>query len=334
MIESHRLNNKNKLLSLEDDFQQVDSYNKTGISNASSEVASLARKYQLIGVCSFILSGAMVKIAIANLNGSDFPGFVYNTIRLFTVTIVFYVMIRNNNEPRSLFQIKTSWMIIRSVLVLLSFLLYGYSIDYMKFGLVTLLHMTCPIVTNILFSFLFNIRLNMNYIYACILSLFGVYLIFHADVHETIEQDKYKLALGIIYSLLNSFIVALAYATVKILSTEFDNSNMIYISSFWATVISLVICLVFTPSKMIYFLNLNFVLCLSLSGVFSASGFYYVSLAITTADISKSSYINYLQLPALGLFGILLYGESYNIIEYLGFSIILVVSIYTTKYIN
>ena len=318
---------------------QISNDSKQSTKSSSPEIVNLARKYQLYGVCSFICSCAMIKVAIENFQGDKFPQYVYVSFRLFFLSAVCYLMIKNEgNEPKSLFQLDSKWMMIRSVIWFISFWFYALSVEYLKLGLTTLLIMTSPILQNITFSIYFKTKLNMKYIYSCLICLFGVYLIFQSSHNSNKDsitaEDSLIIILGIFYGLLNALAIAILYISVKNLNETFDSTTINYISGFWGGVIALVVCLILTPHDLLYFFDISFIFYLILIGLFSSSGFHYINLAIITADISKSSYIMYLQLPALGLFGMIFYNESYILIEYIGFAIIIVVSIYTSKYLS
>ena len=281
----------------------------------------------------------MIKVAIENFKGDKFPQYVYVSFRLFFVSAICYLMIKTErNQPISLFQLDSKWMIIRSATWFLCFWSYALSVEYLKLGLATLLLMTSPILQNITFSIYFKTKLSMKYIYSCLICLVGVYIIFQSSHNSNkgsiTADDSLTIIFGIFYGLLNSLANAILLISVKSLNEKFDSTTINYISGFWGGIIAIVVCFIFTPNDLMYFFDISFIFYLIIIGLFSSAGFHFINLAVITADVSKSSYIMYLQLPVLAIFGMIFYNETYILIEYIGFAIIIVVCIYTSKYLS
>lgn len=315
-------------------------------STKDPEQIKKARIYQFFGVLSFSLSGVFIKIIFEKYS-SSFPFFTYLSVRFFFLSLMCHLSMQHYNyNIESLLKFNSKkWMIIRIISFFFSFWLFPLSMKYLKLGLATLITVTSPIFQNILYAFFFNLKINMKYIYACIVCFIGVFTIFtqsqkntlsevQGEEAEIVDSDRDNVVLGIFFALSNSIIIALLYISVKKISADMSTYNINYISSFWSGIIGLVFSILFDSSGLKFYFNIVFLFYLVIIALFTFLGLHFINLAIITADISKSSYIMYLQLPIHALFGVLFYNETYNFVELIGIAIILVSSIYTSFFIT
>lgn len=315
----------------------------SNVSNKSTKDPSQIRKariYQVLGIVLWAISGIFIKIVIEKYS-TDLPFYVYLSLRFFLLSLICLMNMKYHNlliEKLTNFY-NHKWMTIRIVSFIISFWAYPMSMRYLKFGLATLITVTSPIFQNILYSFYYSLKLNMKYIYSCLVCLFGVFIIFTQskdmeteDKSGDIKEDN--TILGIILSLTNAILIAVYYLSVRVLNQHMSIYNINYITGFWSGLICLVLVILLDTSTITYFFNIEFLFYLILISVFGYYGFHFVNLAIITADISKSSYIMYLQLPMHALFGIIFYKEVYNIFESIGIFIILSANLYTSIYVT
>lgn len=338
-----------------DNLIKVEDFDTDNLKKNEEDMTNLARKYQLIGTSGFTTSCAILKIAVSHWDKS-FPQLVYVGIRILGICLISFIYMKIKGERvESLFNVKNKkWMLIRAVSWLLSFSLYSISVTYLKQGTASLLVMLSPILQNIVYSYIFNTPHDKRYFYTCFISLIGVYLVFYDNSSSTVAlndesnpsnteiydsaglvvKTPQEIMIGIICGIINAFAIAFMYSSVKSLNEEYDSNNINYISSFWTGIIALILSCIITPGDVHFYFNPMLVFYCLIIAVFSFIGFHFVNQAIITADISKSSYIMYLQLPTLAIFGMILYDERYTILEYFGFIVILAASIYTSRYIK
>ncbi len=315
--------------------------NKTNQSTKDPEKIALARYYQLLGMLFLMLSCSIIKILVAQYSENSFPFFSYLSLRFFAMSFFFLLLIKRENcKLESLFEIKSiKWMIIRIISWFVNYWGYTMAVAYLKFGLATLILMIAPILQNILYSIHFNIRLNMKYIYPCLISFIGVYIIFsNGSDNQVNQKEEIDLNINLLIGFTSGFLCMIAvsylFISVKFLNTDYDSNNLNYISSFWCGVLSIIFLFMNSLSELLNFFNLKFVILILIIVYLSGMTFYYLNLAVITADIAKTSYLWYLQLPVLALFGVIFYGERYSLGEVVGFVVILLTLLYTSKYVK
>ena len=243
-------------------------------------------------------------------------------------------------------------MIVRCISWIICFFCYSLTLNYLKVGLAVILLMLSPLFQNVLFSLYFKYPLDFRYIYTCCISFIGIcLLLFGKNNSKEIENnisidtntntntntDNYSVngtILGIILSLFNCISMSVYSICTKNLSKFYNTSNINYISSFWCIISVFILNILLSFNTLAYCFNLSFLFHCFLVGLFSFFGFHFINKAIVTADISKSSYIFYVQLPIVSLFGIFFYGESYTFLECIGFTVVLISSVYTSFFIN
>lgn len=329
-------------ITINSNISHIDNRQST-LSNQSTKDPTLIKKariYQLLGILNLSFSGVFVKIMVEKYS-LDFPYMFYLSLRFFLLALLCRLdMIYNNHNIESLIYFNSTnlkWVIFRIGIFLLSFLLFPLSMKYLKFGLSTLILVTSPVFQNIIYAIYYNLKLNMKYIYACLICLVGVFIIITQSHKNNLNEpnlERDNILLGIFFSISNSVLIGFIYLSVKIMSSDMNIFNINYITSFWDGVLCFIYVIVKEITTIKYMMDYNFMMLMAVVVLLSYFGFHYINLSIVTADISKSSYIMYLQLPIHGLFGILFYNETYNLVESCGVLIILITSIYTSVFIN
>lgn len=334
----------------------------------NTEAIYLARKYQIIGSVMFSISSIIIKIAVEHF-GNNFPQFNYIVLRFLGIFILTYLKLKlninmdsntnnevinsNDNNIESLFILKNkTWITIRCLAWIMSFLCYSISLIFVKMGIATLILMMSPIIQNVLFSIVFRTPLDLRYIYACIISFLGIYLLLNGNnlsdtnlnvnnLEKDVNSSHSKwfnttkgTLIGTSIGILNAISIAVIFLCTKKLSVYYNMSNINYICCFWSTLTVFILNILFNIKSLIYYFDLMFLLYSFFITIFSFFGFYYVNLAVITAEVSKSSYLMYIQLPIISIFGIILYQESYCLLEYVGFIIIMISCLYTSLYIR
>lgn len=319
------------------DNQDNEGNRESTASNKSTddpEKVHLARRYQLYSIGCVIISNALIKMTTSIYDKENFPQFVYLTLRFWFICL--FAIWFLGGKTKSLFIIPAShlkWIVIRIIIWFLSFWFFALSVNYLKIGLATLLLMTSPILQNVVYALAMNKRINVKYIFMCLISIIGVCVIFSDTYNDNPSSFDLLFGLGVMYGLLNSMFSPFLYVSSKFLFPEYAPMNVNYICGFWDGVLSLILCFLFTPYDFPHFLNVRFILYNVVNSFFTLLGFKYATLSVIMADVSKFSYISYLKLPFMALFGIAFYGERYGFVEILGFLLIIISSVYTSYYI-
>ena len=261
------------------------------------------------------------------------------------------------------------WIFIRTFAWIMCFTSFSNALIFMKIGTAILLIMLSPIIQNIIFSVYFKTPLDFKYMYSCCVSIIGIYLMLFSNKKILNNKNEYNndnnsydindnnnkiniiitnnnnnhsylfdtsegIVIGSIFCILNSIFLSILLIGTKNLNKVYSLENINYICSFWGCIVIFVLSIIFDYKSLIYYLYFKFFIGCFLISILSYIGFLYANKAVVTTDISKISYLMYIQLPVLTLFGIIVYGESYSLIEYIGFLIVLTTCLYTTLFIK
>lgn len=305
-------------------------------SKDDEENIRLARKYQFISTLCLIGTCTVIKF-IQNhwrpkAHGLFWTNY-YGFQRFFFMCICSYFGAKANGyQVKSLIDFGTEfkWMWVKIVSWSITILALAISIGNLKLGTAIVIFMTSPILQNIFSSLLLGEKLEMKYIYSCIISLFGVWVMFMN--HTDANQAECNHFIGLLAGIVNSISTAIMYISSKYLQKDFDYINLNYVCTFWCSVLLFINLLLTSsaPSFADYFDPLFCFSCIILA-ILSYYAFNLLNLALKLADVGKTSYFMYLQLPVLAIIGMIVWAERYTVLELSGGLLILVTLLVTTQ---
>lgn len=227
------------------------------------------------------------------------------------------------------------WLLLRIISLVISNITAVIALNFLKLEIFGLITLTLPIFVNILSTFLIGEKFHNKYLIACLICIFGGYYALKKPENELLQKDSNHQPndnlFGIISGLIMVINIAFTNITFKVIGRELDLYNINYFSSTWAAVGTLVLCFIICPvSDLIKIFSPTIMFFGVLAGIFTATSYYLMFYSFSIADISKSSYINYIQLPILAICGILFLSEYLNSNEIIGSLIIMITLIVTT----
>jgi drug/metabolite transporter (DMT)-like permease len=292
-----------------------------------------ARYYRLYTVLLFTLTNFLFKLITVNWN----IDYMYHSISLrfgFMALISYYYITHYEKEEISNlidFKGKHAYIIIRCLMVILTMVFFTLSLFYVKVGVASCLNMTTPIFQNILSYLLLRESFNLKYIYVCLISLVGVYLLVFDTSSESIGNNT---IIGVILSLLCSISNAFVYIVTKFLQDSFTTQNLNYLTSFWIMIFGLFYSLIVYSELNYLYYDILFILLHIIIGLCSFYCYHFLGLCLKYADVSKTSYITYAQLPLISILGLIFYNEIFTLSEFTGVLIIISSVLYASFYIK
>lgn len=239
----------------------------------------------------------------------------------------------------SLVSIKQSysrWMLLRIISLIVSNLTNIIALVYLKLEIFATVTLCLPIFVNILSTLLLNEKYHSKYLIGCLVSCVGGYIIINSNSkpkpNDSVKdskqfEDDYNYYVNTIIGLISAFIciinIACTNISYKVIGRELDSYNINYFSAIWSSIGSLIICIVFCFNNLKIYFDIVSVFLAGSAGVFTGISYYFMFYSFSIADMSKSSYINYVTLPILAVVGIILFNETLNFQEVLGSCIIL-----------
>lgn len=300
-----------------------------------------ARIYSFLGHLFFVVADLFMKLYTENYHEKGVIIFAGNRASSSFIICLLYMKYHNMQIINLTYLGKNkkiaTFNLIRQIANIIVFYLLTYSMSQLKLGIVSTLLLTYPIFQALQAPFILNEKVNKQYYIAFLIALFGVYLMTCTkDDLEKKFEDSYSpnYFLGTSAIVLCAFSAGILFNSIKVVVEEFDVYNMNLMASFWTSIFFYTVCLVFTPSQILLLSEFKLVVYSVLNGTFSFLALLYLCKSVEFVDPSKSSYITYMELPLLALFGYLFFGELLTLLEILGAVIILVTIIYVSYYIN
>lgn len=305
-----------------------------------------SKLYRLYTTLMFISTNLLFKIL--NNNYNLYYMYHCSTLRygfmfIFCIIYNYYINKYNNNKNISFidktmkFKGKFNLVLSRVFVVNLNMILFTLSLKYLKLGIAVTLNMTTAIIQNILTPLILKEKFNKKYAYICLISFIGVILLClnkSSNSSKDFKTFDYNLFIGIIIGILNAICVALVYILTKQLQKDYTTNDLNIITSFWIFVFLFFYSISIYNKYNFLFFDTFFVVISIIIGFFTFLAFYFMGLSVKYGDISKTSYITYLQLPILFLIGVLFFSEHYSMLEFLGSFIIFGCVYYAFYYIK
>lgn len=230
------------------------------------------------------------------------------------------------------------WMLTRSLGMTLFFIMFPLSTAYLKLGTAVVILSINPILTNILSSLILKEKFIPKYLVSCIVAFIGLLLATlnsHNSTNEADEKLTYNdILYGCLIGLISAFSFALINISGKVLIKSFSSEDLNYITSTWGIILNFIIMIIFDRKAFGVFLHGTYLFFIVLIGITTWVTYHLGNIAIKLADISKTSYILYMQIPIIALYEIIVLGISYNLLELLGILIIIGSLLITSVFYN
>ena len=322
-------------------------------NNIKDENLGLAIRYAIIAHIIFVFAGIHQKILSTSMNFNKILMFSLFRQLGISITAMCYLKYTNEYElkPLSLINIRTSdkykelkWFIVRSFFLIIGAICIMYGIMNIKQMNVILLINLCPLIKNLVAPYFINQKFRYQYLIVTMVAFIGIIIMIlggenvssaeEIQVEDNNSEVKNQF-LGTIVIIFFAFTITITNFSIVILNQEYDSYNLSYVSSFWAFIIGFVMILLF---KGLFFMYEYFTLFIILNGLLNGTimcgSYVFLYHSYVHAEVQKTAYLNYIQIPVLTLFAYVFYNETINIYEVIGASVLLGTVYYTSKYIK
>jgi len=244
----------------------------------------------------------------------------------------------------------------------------------LKLSIATVLNQLQPITLNILSFLILKEKMNKKYFIAFVFATVGIVIITKGGESSSTQEttslalnntnnstysnissitnitDLQSLSnieslsinhrnelIGYISCFIGVLLVNLMLIFSNLLGKKYDAMNLCYVGYTWATVLYFLISVILGDinlSSYKIFLNLYFWVIAGLNGVASFFGFYCLQLSVSLNKVSKVSYLFFLQIPIITVLGFIFFGETLNLIEFIGALIVISSIIITTVFVK
>jgi len=207
-------------------------------------------------------------------------------------------------------------LILRGVLGTSALICIFYAIRNMPLSISTVIQYTYPIFIAMFAGILINEKITSNLFFALIIGWLGILIILNptqlSNINIEIESST------IIIALLGSIFTALAYVTVKKLSSTED----VYVIIKYFPLVSFITLLPIVLKNWVT-PNLNELIWIVGIGLFTQLGQTFLTIGLKNLPASEASTINYLQVIFGSIWGVLIFREVININFLLGALLVL-----------
>lgn len=291
-------------------------------------------------ICNVFYCLNNVSVKIINIYKPDYSFFSFCALRnLIMIFLSYRLLIYKNIEINSFFRIKNyKWFTIRISSNFLALFFLWISLMYLRLGTFTVVFNIYPILLNILSVIFLKEILRIKYIIGCFICFIGcsLFLISEKNDHKSAENDKdtninFQVFIGCFCCFLCAFFYCFVTISTKYLSKDMNSLQINLYTGIYSFIIPFLFGIFFNFSKFFSdFLDLIFIVLCFVNGMFTFFAFYFVNESIENADLSKVSYLNYLQI-VMGIFiGTIFFEEYFGFWDAVGFLIIMGTNIYLT----
>lgn len=217
-----------------------------------------------------------------------------------------------------------------------------YLFNNLKVAITVVIINACPIATYIMSLYLLNEKFDKRrfiYTLICFLSLVVVLIgnnYSYKDESNDIKEDDHKNSgnhfLGYILAPITILLGGIYMIYSKLMSSEFNSFEVNYLHSFWTSIISLILSILFYDfSNLGIIFDPFFLLVLLMNSCFFIIGSVYLQKAFESDDLGKNMYLLYTQIPMSIVAGLVFFNEKLTIIEYIG-SLVILITVYKTEH--
>ena len=320
--------------------------NLSNENNESSNNLNKAYIYAILSLLSFSLCNIHMKIISYKI--STLTMYNFTIIRQLSICLTAFLYLKYKNshldiKSINIFSLYTTnrneffWMCIRSFLLTFGTLCATYAVMNIKQLHVTLIINLAPILSNILAPFIVDQSFKISYLYITFISFIGMVIMIWNDQLLVFDasSDNKNILLGTLSALSFALTIVITNFSLITLNKLYDSYNLNYISSFWAFLSGFLILIIikgldFILSTLSMFLLFNGFL----NGLLMLISYILLYQSLIYAEVQKTSFISYLQIPIVTLFAYIAYDEALTFQEIIGGMILLGSIIYAYKYLK
>lgn len=307
---------------------RISAQNKEEIKNLN-----LSRYYGTVSnifYCFSLVTLKFMEKTLPNYNISMMVGFRF----IFFGLSAFCFIKKFNRQVPDVWDIKEKkWYVMRIITHFLGLVTYKMSIDYIRIGLSLSLAMLSPLWGNFFSIYFFKEKFELKYLFGCITCLFGNYLIGLGEDKGKEAEITFSTLIGITYGVANSFLTAGINMSSKLLLTIYGSYELNFLLGIHVPIFSFFLAFV-QYDKILYTLNIQFILLTALNGMITFFAFHFLNLSFSLAPFNKISYIGYTQIVFSLVLGLIFFGESLNFLDLVGSVFIIGYNVFSSKYLS
>lgn len=266
---------------------------------------------------------------------------IIHPVKLESPFIVFQIKEYDNKESSTLsFSEKyyNQFLLARSAFLALNIQLFYLAFSNLKLGVASIIVLTQPIFLNTLASLILKEKLNPKYFIAFVIALIGIFIMFmdkeDSKKNTELAQEQNEI-LGYFCGFLAAFTVACMNIISNITGKQLDAFNLNFITGFWSFIIFLSFSLVTSRVDSLFmFFDFPLFLIVVGTGIVSFVSFTCLQMALSLNQVSKISYMFFLQIIFTTIFGVILFDEILNLSEIIGGGMIFITMIIVSIYVN
>jgi len=281
-----------------------------------------------LGNLFMAISSLFLKIIAKNYPNTN--GINISLFRFISINFFSYILIRlMNKKIVSLIDIEQKYLFIYriSTTFIISFALAN-SIYYLRYGTAIALSRLSPLFSSIFSVFFFKEKCLFRYFIGLSLGLFSILLFSYGDLKNEISEsnkNKSDLLIGLFWSFVNIFCVSSGTILNKILLKEIEPEIIIFYLSIGGLILSAIFILILQINFIYQF---KFIFLSFCHGFFHFLGLLFNLNNMKTNKIILISCFSFLPILYAFIFGILFFGESITLMDFFGFTIMLIYSLY------
>jgi len=264
-----------------------------------------------------------------NTNGLNISFYRFISINFFSYMIIRFM----NKKIVSLKDIDQKYLFFYRIgsTFIFSFALAN-SIYYLRYGTAIALSRLSPLFSSIFSVFFLKEKCLLRYFIGLSLGMLSVILFSYGDLKNEISEsdiNKSDLFFGLFWSFVNVFCHSSGTVINKILVKDIEPEVFMFYLSIGGLILSVFFILIL-QIKFIY--NINFILLSLCHGFFHFLGMFFNLNNIKSNQIILISCFSFLPIFYAFIFGILFFEESITLLDFFGFSIMLIYSLYNVLY--
>jgi len=257
---------------------------------------------------------AFTVMAVFIKEAGDLPAYQKSLFRnIISMLFVGSLLIKNNLKVSSITNYRL--LIIRSTLGTVGIIANFYAVDHLALADANIINRLSTFFV-IIFSFIFlKEKASYKQLFAVLLAFVGAGIVIRPEFN--IEFIPYLIAI------IGAICAGGAYTVLRALGGKEHPLLVVFFFSAFSTVILLPVVILNYQAMTMYQLG-----SLILAGIFATLGQFGVTFAYKFAPASQISIYNFSGVIFSALFGFIIFGQSPELINYIGYSIIFAASFY------
>ncbi len=230
--------------------------------------------------------------------------------RVIITLLVSFIVIKK--FKKSIKGFNTKALILRGFYGSLGLICYIYTLQNMYLATAIVIHYLSPIFTTLIAYIQFNEKIKPTQWWCFIITFIGVLV-----VKGFSEVSLFNFLIGV----LGAIFTGLAYNSIKSMKGKEDPDVIVFYHPLITLPIIIIYALIF-PQSYVVPTKFDYVFLIG-TGVFTQIGQYFITRAYQLDNAARISSVTYIGLIWGVLFGVILFGESYSILSFMGMILVL-----------